>query len=251
MGRAINVNSDELVKYARKLELASKKALPRAISNTLNSMAFDVKKRTLLAETEASFTNRNRTFFKRFSRVQMSRPGKIETMQAIVGMVSNGEQAGFDQTQQQQGGKIRGRTFVPLDSARVSGDNKRNVRPRFRIKNLTIHVDTAEARASDVKQRFVQSAVYALERFGDSANLKHQRDDGKTFIYNVKRGGRDIKTRKFNIKVTPLYSVKEGRAVSIRNPKPFTLRASIKTQREKANKFFKKSAEREFKKIMR
>lgn len=253
MPRAFNVNTKEVVKFSKKLDLISKRSLPRVVKNTLNTMAFDTKKRTLIEESEKAFTNRNKTFFKRFSRVQPVKTNKIQTMRAVVGMTDSSrsgqsEQAGANMKQQQLGGKIKGRTLIPLDTARVANDNKRNVRRVNRIRNLNTVLDTSITKGSKHRQRFIRTAVFAVQRHGTSAVIQHQAQNGKTYLYRISRGGNDIQTRQFNLKVTPLYSVKKGRSVNINSPTRFTLRAAKRSQK-RGNQIFIKNAKRQIARI--
>lgn len=246
MPRAIDVNTKELVKYSKKLDLISKRALPRVVKNTLNTLAFDVKKRTLIQESEKSFVNRNKTFFKRFSRVKPVQTLQVNSMKAIVGMTDRSnrgpsEQAGRNMVQQQRGGRIGGRTLVPLDTARVGGKHERNVRPMNRVKGLRTVLSTVNAKGDRPKDRFIRGATLALKRYGRTAVIQHRDERRRTRLYRVTRGGKDIQTREFNIKVTPLYSVVRGRSVGIKNPVPFTLIAGKRSQR-KANRIFIKFA---------
>lgn len=246
MSFVINVNTKELVKYSKKLDRISKRALPRVVKNTLNSMAFDVKKRTLIEESNKAFINRNKTFFKRFSRVKPVQTLEIHSMQATVGMVDaaragRSEQAGRNMKQQQRGGRIGGRSLIPLDTARAQGNNSMRVLPRNRVGRIKTVLNTDISRAAKHRQRFIRGAIFAVERFGNSAVIQHTAQNGKTYLYRIKRGGKDIQTRKFNLSVIPLYSVKRGRSVGIQSPVPFTLIASRRSQR-KANRIFIKFA---------
>lgn len=254
MARQIfDVNTKAVIKYSKKLDLINERALPRSVRNTLNSLAFDTKRRTLIQESEKTFTNRNKTFFKRFSRVQTVQSSKINTMEAKVGMVDTArsgqsEQAGRNMTQQQIGGRIGGRTLVPLDTARVGNSNKKNVRPINRISRLNNVLDTGVTKGSKHRQRFIRTAVFAVQRFGTSAVIKHTAMNGKTYLYRVSRGGNDIQTSQFNLKVTPLYSVKRGRNVSITSPVPFTFIAAKRSQK-RANMIFIQNAKRQINRI--
>lgn len=251
MPRVIDVNTKELIKFSKKLDKISKNALPRVVMNTLNTMAFDTKKRTLIEESQDAFTVRNKTFFKRFSRVKPSPLGKINKMQAIAGMTDQGargmkEQAGENMRQQQLGGTIAGRSLIPLDTARIGNSKTRQVRRKNRVTNLDVKVDTKWARTTKPKQRFIQSAIYAVQRYGSNAVIKHTREDGKSFMYRIRRGGNDIMTRRFKLGVTPLYSVKRGRSVNISNPNRFTQKAALRS-RNRANDIFIKQAKKRIK----
>lgn len=250
MGLRFDVNTKDVIKYSKKLDKISKNALPRAVMNTLNTMAFDTKKRTLIEESQKTFTVRNKTFFKRFSRVKPTALGRINKMKAFVGMVDQAgkgkQQAGENMRQQQLGGRIDSRSLIPLDTARVGNSKTRQVRRKNRLQNIDVKLDTKWARTTKPKQRFIQSAVYAVQRYGSNAVIKHTREDGKSFLYRIKRGGNDIMTRRFKLGVEPLYSVKRGRSVNITNPTRFTHRAALRSQKN-ANDIFVKQAKKRIK----
>jgi len=64
-----NINTDAAVVMTNKLEKMHRSALPVAIRRTLDSASFDVKQRSLLLNTEKTFEQRKKTFFKATSRV--------------------------------------------------------------------------------------------------------------------------------------------------------------------------------------
>ena len=245
-----SVNTKEVIKFSKNLERISKNALPRATRNTLNELAFDTKKRTLPQEFDKAFTVRKKAFPKAFSRVETAKSLKINQMEAVVGMTNKGrrgvEQAGENMRQQQLGGTIAGRSLIPLDTARIGNSKTRQVRRKNRVTNLDVKVDTKWARTTKPKQRFIQSAIYAVQRYGSNAVIKHTREDGKSFMYRIRRGGNDIMTRRFKLGVTPLYSVKRGRSVNISNPNRFTQKAALRS-RNRANDIFIKQAKKRIK----
>lgn len=250
MGTVFDVNAGAVVKYSAKLDRISKRALPRVVRNTLNDMARHTKQKTLISETNKEFTNRNKTFFKRFSRFEPAKMGNINDMQSTVGMVDNDrgkrDQAGRNLKEQQVGGRIGGRTLVPVDQARIRGKNERNIRKINRLDKIKVRFDTKQARTTKPKQRLIQSSIYALKKYGQEAVIKHTRSTGKTFLLRVRRGGKDIKTRDFNIGVEFLYSVKKGRHIRIDEPVPFTQNAALITQKQLANRLFIKHAKDRF-----
>ena len=73
----LNVNSNAVVAFSNKLEKIGKSALPVAVRQTLNSVAFDAKKNTLLQTAGQSFTERRKNFFKATSRVSMAKGFEI------------------------------------------------------------------------------------------------------------------------------------------------------------------------------
>jgi hypothetical protein len=230
MAFQLNIGSEELVRFTDKLEGMNRKGVPFAIRNTLNTLAFDVKQKTLPDEFTKSFTIRSKGFVRAFSGVSKAGGYRIDKMQAVVGMTSGKrggapEQAGLDMKQQQLGGTIGGRTLIPLDTARSSKNNAKMVRKVNRIGSIKGAYDTRDSRGKNNRQRFVKTAIYAIKKKGAEAFVKHRRDDGKEILYRIKKGGSSIKTREFNLKVEPLYTIKDGRSVSVKGV-PFTKRAA-------------------------
>lgn len=242
----IDVNTTELIKFSKKLDKMSRRALPLAVKRTLNSVAFETKKKTLPQEARKSFPDqRSPSFYKRFSRAQMVKGNKINTMESKAGMFDDGraksDQAVQDQTQQQLGGVIKGRTLIPMDQARVGGKHSRNVKKKNRISNLNIVLDTKDSDGATPQKRLIQTAIQAVKKFGPGSVIKHK-GTKREIIYRVERG-REIKTREFNLKLIPLYTVQDGRTVRITKPKPFTLIAGLRAQKQ-ANKFFRTHAKK-------
>src|SRR5687767_16018423 len=83
----LNINSDAVVKHTNTLEKMHRSAMPLAIRNTLNSVAFDVKKNTMPASAEREFVTRAPNFFKANSRVEMARGWNVDSMQSVVGFI--------------------------------------------------------------------------------------------------------------------------------------------------------------------
>ncbi len=163
MGATLNVNTDEMVQLTNGLEKFRKSMFPTAVRRALNSTAFDVKKNTLPAVTRRVFTTRRANFFKANSRVDMARGFKVDGMKSMVGMVDLGgnNYAVDNLVQQEKGGEIKGKSFIPLDTARVSNSYKRNVRAKERLRHLDRLVISRKARGSSKKQRFVKSVRHA------------------------------------------------------------------------------------------
>tara|TARA_R110002167_G_scaffold110087_4_gene280357 strand:+ start:18441 stop:19124 length:684 start_codon:yes stop_codon:yes gene_type:complete len=131
-----NINTDAAVVMTNKLEKLHRSALPVAIRRTLDGAAFDVKQRTLLSTTAKTFENRKKTFFKSKSRVFKAKGFNVKTMKSMIGFIDGDKQAVDDLEKQERGGSIRGRTFIPLDSARISNSLKKNVRKKNRISGI-------------------------------------------------------------------------------------------------------------------
>ncbi len=257
MPRTFNINSTQIRALTSKLESMHRSALPVAVRETLNQTAFDVKKVELIKETGAKFTKRSPSFFKAFSKVKKATGFNISQMQATVGMVDRkpgggSEQAGRNMTPRQRGGRIPGRSLIPLNRSRVANNVKKRVKPANRLSNLKPDfanlVDTELNTAKKSRQRFVRSSLYAVTRFGPGALLKHRGEDGKTRIYRIQKVGSNVKTRRFFLATDPIYSFERGRSVEAGKVVPFTKNAA-KRSAGKMNKFFLQQAKRQFKRL--
>lgn len=161
----ININTESTVKFTNRLEKLHRSALPTAIRQTLNKAAFDVKQNTMPVEARASFEQRQPNFFKATSRVQMANGWSVKSMKATVGFIENGLKGGDnyavkDLEQQERGGTIRGRSFIPTDVAR-GGSSARPVRPSNRISRVRRVVNAASAHGKTRHEKFIRSAIYA------------------------------------------------------------------------------------------
>lgn len=207
----LNINSDAAVKFTNTLEKLHKSALPNAIRSTLNSAAFDVKQNTMPAKAKSEFVNRSPNFFKANSRVEMAKGWDVSQMKSIVGFTENGLQGGNnyavkDLEQQEYGGTIKSKSFIPTDEARSSGSNAKPVRPVNRLSNVKNVVKAGKKGAK--KSDFVKSAIHA----GVGGHVIGNFIKKKLFrIDSIKKSRGAIKIRK-----TAIYSFEEGRSVQVK-----------------------------------
>jgi hypothetical protein len=165
MAFELNINTDAVVKFANKLEQMNRSALPVAVRTALNSAAFDVKQRTMPQEAHSNFVNRSKNFFKANSKVEMAQGFNVNTMRSTIGFVSKGLSgknnfAVKDLEGQEHGGKLGGKTFIPLRPARGGSGNKL-VKPANRLSSIKNIVDAKNARGVNSRQKFIKSAVHA------------------------------------------------------------------------------------------
>lgn len=234
----LNVNTDAAVIYSNKLEKLHRSAFPIAIRSTLNSAAFDVKKNTMPASADKEFTIRRKNFFKANSRVTMAKGFNIRTMNAMIGFIGN-QQAVEDLEQQEHGGKIKGRAFIPLDTAR-GGSNARPVRPSNRLARIKNIVNAQKVRGKNRQQRFIKAAMFAgaggyvIGNFTPKILWK---------ITGITKIGNKIKIRK-----VPVYSYEKGRAVNV-SATNFMKKATLKTGK-KLEGFYIKQAKKQIEKAL-
>lgn len=206
MGAQLDVNTDEMVQLTLGLEKIRRSAFPTAVRRALNSTAFDVKKNTLPASTRRLFTRRRANFFKANSRVNMASGFDVNQMHSMVGMVDLGgtNYAVDNLVQQERGGKIEGKSFIPLDTARVSNNYKKNVRGKERLRHLDQLVVARKTKGVSKKQRFVKS-VRAAKVGGAVLD-----ENGIVWRVQSIKGERGA-----NFKLRPIYSYKANRSVKV------------------------------------
>lgn len=236
---AININTDALVVLTNKLEKMRRSDLPIAVMNTLNSAAFDVKMNTMIKATDKEFIKRRPSFWKAKSKVFKASGWDIEAMQSMVGFVGS-EQAVEDLEQQQEGGEIDGRSFIPTKQARVSKNERKMVRANARLAAIKKIVDPRDVDGASDAQKFRKSAIHA----GVGG---HVRGTGKwdDLIWRVNAMPEQGET----MKLTALYTYESGRAVRI-TATDFMGKAADMTAK-KIPDIYAKEAQRRFEKAMK
>lgn len=230
----IDINSDELVKFTNKLEKLHKSGLPVAIRQTLNKTAFDTKKNTIPKIAKKKFAERKKGFVKKFTKVIPAKGFDVDKMKAKVGVYTHNEQAGDDLAIQEVGGKIGGRSFIPMDTARTSNSNLKQVRKVNRIGSLNINAKRVK---KNQKSRFIREAVKA----GVGNSIIYGRTLFRVKSINNKR--------KRKLKLDPIYSYKKARVVEIQ--KTHFIRKSAMIQGKNMNKNFHKEAIRQIERLTR
>lgn len=242
----LNVNTNALVQHTARLERMHRSALPIAIRNTLNSAAFDVKQKTMPAQARSTFEERDKNFMKANSRVQMAKGFDIKSMGAVVGFKPLGgtNRAVDDLEEQEYGGSIGGRTFIPLAQARTGNSWGRKPRRNARISQIRGNiVDAADSKGHSKGQQFIKAAVHAGKGgwvIGDRTT-----QGGNRILYQV----RSIIRKKGNtiVKVVPMFAVQDKNTVRVKAT-GFMQKASIKSGK-KMEQFYIKHAEAQIKKL--
>jgi hypothetical protein len=240
--------------YAKVLSQLHRKHLPSAIRSTLNSAAFDVKKNTLLKSAKR-FTNRDKNFFKANSTVDMAKGFNVDRMEAAVGMYENKVKdkstnyAVKDLEQQEEGGTIKGKTFIPMRTARTSRSPKRKTTTKARIGRLKGKTITKiNPRSGNKSQQFIKAAFHSIQH-EDGFVLGHRTKSGGRTVWKIEAISQSIKKRTLKIKAKPLYNFKKGRSIKVRG-RHFMEKAAEKSAK-KMEVIFKKEAERQIKMAMK
>ena len=207
----IDVNTDNIVIFANNLEKMGKTKLPIAVRQTLNSVAFEMKKNTLLTVTDNKFVNRSPNFFKALSKVEKAEGFDINSMQSKVGFTEKGlkgknNYAVQDLKAQEYGGRIDKKTFIPTKEAR-GGSLNNLVKPQNRLRAIRRKfVDAQKQKGVNRKQQFVKAVLKAKP---NGYVL------GEKMLYRINSIAQNIATRAIEYDATPLYSVKKGRSIKV------------------------------------
>lgn len=214
--KILDVNVDGLVGFANKLEKISKSDLGRVVAKTLSKTALDVKQKTMPKSAKQHFKQRSKQFFKVTSTVQFAkRQTNVNNIHAIVGFRADKARANKwavkDLEQQEHGGKIEKKTFIPLGNkngrpnARIAKDINRRVKKANRISTL-VYVKAKNAKGVNEGQRFIKSVHFA----GRGGYVLSE--SGILWRVNSLK-----KTENGSLKLTALYSFEKGRAVRVHN----------------------------------
>lgn len=242
----INVNTDALVRYSHKLEEISKNLLPEVVRGTLNDAAFDVKTKTMPSEAGV-FTIRQKNFFKANSKFEKASGNDIKTMKSLVGFFSNNlhgkdNYAVKDLQQQEHGGRISARAFIPLKSARVGGSQDKVVRPNARLESIKRIVNSRNAKGKSKSERFVNAVLKA----GVGGYVLGDNKAGENILWRVDAMKSNVKNKKFEPRLTPLYDYQKDRGIKINRPTHFMEKASVRSARSMEH-FFLLRANRKIK----
>jgi hypothetical protein len=247
------IDTKAVEQYAETLVKLHRSAMPTAVRATLNTAAFDVKKNTLQDQTKKTFTQRDRNFFKAFSRVDQAQGWDISKMVATVGMTEKGlkgsnNYAVQDLEQQEHGGEIKKRSFIAMRTARSSNSSNKKVRSGNTMSAIQGKQITQVNRggAKSKKQQFVRAAIYAKSK-QDGLVMGHRTAGGGRTLFRVDEISQNIKNRRIKMKLTPLYNVKSGRSIKVKE-KGFMKKAASESARMMPA-VFAKEAERQIKKF--
>lgn len=231
----ININSDEFVSFTEKLERLSSSVLPKVVRGTLNGLALDVKKTTMPYEAGKAFVGRQKNFFKASSTVNFARGSSIEQMESQVGFSKLGDSDAVENLEKQEhGGKIKGRSFIPLNSARKGRNIKNAVEARYRIGRIK-NVKRASRQRGSKGEKIIK-AVLKANKGGYVIG-----ENGIVFRVERLSTARNVK-----FKLKAIYSFEKGRSVNVKATH-FMEKATNKTT-TKGPEIFKKEAEYRFKK---
>jgi len=237
----LRINTDGLVALTNKLEKLHRSALPSAVRGTLNDAVYDVKTNTMMRSASQEFINRDKNFFKANSKFDPATGFDIKTMEASVGFKSIGGKnyAVEDLEQQESGGEINKKSFIPTVFARKGGTKKGLVKPNARLSSIKKIINVRDSVGKNSQEKFVIAAAVAGKGgFVLKGNM----------LYRITTAPKsNLKTRKANFKAEPIYSFKEGRKANV-NATHFMEKATLLTAKKLPDLYYKQG-ERQLTKV--
>ncbi len=244
----LDVNTDAAIALTAKLEKLHKSAFPSAVRNTLNDVAFDMKKNIPIVAKD-KFITRQPAFFKRMSVVEKASGFNVNKMAAITGIdASKDSQLAENLARQETGGQVDGKKIIPHDDSRVSRNNKKRVAAVNRMNKVKIHDASRafKARSASKSSRFV-SAVMSTAKAGRKYMLLKSGNRG--MIYELSSVSQNSKNRKFNFKLKKLYVYRPNKNHAVKSNKYLADSANLSIK--KIESFYKKNAEFQFNKFLK
>lgn len=246
MSVILKIDTKELISYTNKLEKMRRFDLPLAVRGTLNKAAFNLKQVSMPVSAAKHFEKRKPNFFKANSRVQMANGWKVSEMRSVVGFVSFSAKENYKSVlelqQQEHGGTIKDRDFIPMDDARIGESSSKMVSAPNRIRkiNLGTIVHAKDMKGGSRKQKYIAAAVKAGRGGYITSGLKRQILRKVNSVKYIK--GRTV------VKSTALYDYKKNRSVKI-DSTYFMREASLKSA-SRLNEYFIQEANRRFAKLL-
>ena len=171
----------------------------------------------------------------------MAKGSSLPSMESEVGFVSLGSKnpAVDNLEEQERGGTIDDREFIPIDSgSRSRGKADRNVVKRSQLRNLPEFKDVSKQKGKNRKQRMYLAALK-----GKKGDLMLTEDR----VIRIDKISSNLKTRGTKVKFKMLYSFKENRKVKVE--KTGFMKTAANWSASDTPRFFKEQFEREFKKF--
>lgn len=236
MAYTLSIDSKALSDHSARLLRLTETAMPMAARNTINKAAFDVKQNTMPAQAGRTFVKREPNFLRANSRVGPARGTDLNNMQSTVGFmnlkpvaVRRKDLAVQDLEEQEEGGAIGGRAFVPLKGARVSGQYRRKVKQALRtsaLPNQLIDSEGPSAVGINSRQKYIKAAMHAGKGGFVLGNIRNSKGARMLLrvnsiarvsrTYTSKKTGRSYTRGNTVVNATAIYSVKSGNVAKVK-----------------------------------
>ena len=237
----ININSDQFVVLANKLEKIGRAELPVAVRSTLNEMSFQMKgtggtRGQIDKRAEKDFDyRRNKTLIKKLTGVNKAKGLDIGNMKSEAGITSLSglSEVAEGLADQQRGGATKQKA-TPLTKARISKSISKKVRKPSYLKNLSTF-DMRKRKGN----RWIAAAIKAKK---DKKLILVEGKGGIGLLVKVKSFRRGKKGVKF--KLDWLYRINEGGMVFLKKKRPFVNRAAQEVMKGMPQEFIRQANKR-------
>lgn len=245
----INVDSSAMSVNTQQMRKINRTALPVAIRNTLNDVAFYDKKTALPESAQRNFPqSKNKTFFKKFSRVQKAVGYDINKMHSVMGMndlSTRSARDAIENMEKQEKGGIVNDGFAYLKGARGGKENGKVRSANYYDKSKVISGKSKAGRNKGTnKSKFVARAFKAKK---EKKPMFFNSMKGN-FLVSVKTIKRDGKTR-VKIDFRLLMKDRESTPAKLKATH-FAEEAGLRAQKE-LNDIFVAQAQKQFKRALK
>lgn len=241
------IDSKALEQHSERLKDLNRSAFPVAVRETLTDCARDMKMQTILKSAKEKFTEREPNFFKANSSYDRATGFSVGNMKATVGMAESKLRGGDnyaikDLEEQEFGGQIENKSFIPMNEARSGKSPKKLVRPNARLKYIKNIVNIKNVKGENKAQRFLLAAMKA----GNGGYVLGAVNKGESVLWKINSVSSSLKSKGLVVKANPLYDYSRNRAITVK-PRHFMEKAGSDTHK-KIDDFYIERAEKAFQK---
>ena len=244
----LDVNTDASIVLTAKLEKLHRSAFPSAVRNTLNDLAFDMKRKEIPTSFKSNFKSKKGTlsFVRKLIQVEKANGFDVKNMKSIVGFLnpSNTIDKRFvEGLEKQELGGIIDDGLRYLKSARGDKINGKVRRENFYDKTKVI---SGRSRGKGTrKSKFVARAYRAMK---ENKPMFMNSMKGN-FLVRVKSVSSSLSSRKLDFDFEFIAMDRNVKKTNLKSTN-FVNEARIKEQK-KTDEFYKKQAEFQFKKYLK
>lgn len=237
----ININSDQFVILANKLEKIGRAELPVAVRSTLNEMAFRMKgtggaRGQIDKRAEQDFDyRRNKTLIKKLTGVNKAKGLDIGNMKSEAGITNRSRlnEVAEGLADQQKGGETK-QFATPTLKTRIGKAVSSKVRKPSRLQHLLV-LDLRKRKkgrwiASAIRAKKVNKMIRVTGRGGVDLLAK---------VKNFRRGKKGVK-----FKLDWLYRFNDNGTVFLKKKRPFVNRAAQEVMRGMPQEFIRQANRR-------
>lgn len=136
MPNTFNIDNHEVIEFTNKLEKLHRSAMPVAVRQTLNDVAF-IAKNEVNKTFAGQFTERKKKFITSHTAVNKSiNTFNIKQMSSSMGVIKGKSDAGDELQVHERGGTLKDRSAIATKDVRVGKSETKLVSKRFYLKNM-------------------------------------------------------------------------------------------------------------------